>query len=123
MNTVCTTTKFTCQMPGGDRRRIEADFSGGTITSDAGILLVDQANRVTGMTDRLAQCFEDTRAQHLVVHDVATLVGQRVFGLALGYEDLNDHDTLRHDQALGATLGQLEPGRAETARHWRARAP
>ena len=112
MNTVCTTTKFTCQMPGGDRRRIEADFSGGTITSDAGILLVDQANRVTGMTDRLAQCFEDTRAQHLVVHDVATLVGQRVFGLALGYEDLNDHDTLRHDQALGATLGQLEPGRA-----------
>ena len=102
-------------MPGGDRRRIEADFSGGTITSDAGILLVDQANRVTGMTDRLAQCFEDTRAQHLVVHDVATLVGQRVFGLALGYEDLNDHDTLRHDQALGATLGQLEPGRADCA--------
>ena len=115
MNTVCNTTKFTCQMPGGDRRRIEADFSGGTITSDAGILLVDQANRVTGMTDRLAQCFEDTRAQHLVVHDVATLVGQRVFGLALGYEDLNDHDTLRHDQALGATLGQLEPGRADCA--------
>ena len=72
------------------------------------------------MTDRLAQCFEDTRAQHLVVHDVATLVGQRVFGLALGYEDLNDHDTLRHDQALGATLGQLEAGlscrRAKTAR-------
>ena len=115
MNTHCNSGKFTCQMPGGGRRRIDLDFSGGTITSNAGVSLLDQANRRSGLISRLARCFVDTRKQHLVVHDVKTLIGQRIFGIAMGYEDLNDHDTLRHDPAIGVTLDQIEPGRSDCA--------
>ena len=67
------------------------------------------------MISRLARCFVDTRKPHLVVHDVKTLIGQRIFGIAMGYEDLNDHDTLRHDPAIGVTLDQIEPGRSDCA--------
>ena len=79
-------------------RLVSASFDGGALTSDAGGLLLGAADRTIDVVRRLAGCFRDARDPRLVEHAVATLVGQRVFGLALGYEDLNDHDELRHDR-------------------------
>ena len=73
-----------------DRRAVVAGFDGGAITSDAGALLLGATDRAIGLVDRFAGCFIDRRRPELVEHRVATLVGQRVFGIALGYEDLND---------------------------------
>ena len=95
-----------------------ADFGGGEITSDAGSLLLGATDKAIGLVDRFAACFSDGRAPERMVHEVATLVGQRVFAIALGYEDVIDHDDLRHDPALGAALGRLEarrPGLAPLA--------
>ena len=78
-----------------------ADFDGGAITSNAGGLLLGATDRAIGLVERFAACFTDGRSAERVVHEVATLVGQRVFGIALGYEDLIDHDRLRHDPVLG----------------------
>ena len=96
-------------------RRVEASFDGGAITSDAGGLLLGSTDRAIGLLDRLAQCFKDHRNAELIEHRVRTLVGQRVLGLALGYEDLNDHDHLRHDPLLGVLLGKLEAKRSDCA--------
>ena len=96
-------------------RDVVADFGGGAMTSDAGALLLGATDRAIGLVDRFAACFSDGRAAGRVVHDVSTLVGQRVFGIALGYEDLIDHDTLRHDPVLGVVLGRLEARRAGCA--------
>jgi hypothetical protein len=96
-------------------RRVEASFDGGSITSDAGALLLGSTDRAIGLIDRLAQCFKDHRHAELIEHRVRTLVGQRVIGLALGYEDLNDHDHLRHDPLLGVLLGKLEAKRSDCA--------
>jgi len=74
------------------RREVVGSFDGGSITSDAGALLLRQTDRAIGLTRRLAACFHDHRSQELVEHSVETLVGQRVLGNALGYEDINDHD-------------------------------
>ena len=98
-----------------DGRDVVADFGGGVMTSDAGALLLGATDRAIGLVDRFAACFSDGRAAARVVHDVATLVGQRVFGIALGYEDLIDHDALRHDPVLGVVLGRLEARRAGCA--------
>ena len=98
-----------------DSRAVVADFGGGVMTSDAGALLLGATDRAIGLVDRFATCFTDGREASRVVHDVATLVGQRVFGIALGYEDLIDHDELRHDPALGVVLGRLEARRAGCA--------
>ena len=84
-----------------DGRAVVADFDGGAITSDAGALLLGATDRAIGLVERFAACFSDGRAAERVEHSVETLVGQRVFGLALGYEDLIDHDDLRHDPVLG----------------------
>ena len=81
------------------------------MASDAGALLLGATDRAIGLVDRFAACFSDGRAASLVVHEVATLVGQRVFGILLGYEDLIDHDALRHDPVLGVVLGHLETRR------------
>src|SRR5690606_26046076 len=91
-----------------DRRDVVADFEGGAISSDAGALLLGATDRAIGLTERFAGCFSDGRAADQVVHDLPTLVGQRVFALALGYEDLIDHDRLRHDPVLGTVLGKLD---------------
>jgi Transposase DDE domain group 1 len=96
-------------------RRVEASFDGGAMTSDAGGLLLGSADRAIGLIDRFAACFEDRRNAGLIEHKVRTLVGQRVFGLALGYEDLNDHDHLRHDPLLAVLLGKLEAKRSDCA--------
>ena len=101
-----------------DRRDLVADFGGGSITSDAGALLLGATDRAIGLVDRFAACFSDGRDPGRVAHELPTLVGQRVFAIALGYEDLVDHDDLRRDPALGAVLGRLEakrPGLAPLA--------
>ena len=96
-------------------RRVEAGFDGGTITSDAGALLLGATDRVVGLVGRLAGCFVDARRPDLIEHDVATLIGQRVFGIALGYEDLNDHEHLRHDPAMAVLAGKLAARRSDCA--------
>lgn len=109
MRTQCTAEQL--EFAGVGRRRVVAAFDGGTVSSDAGALLLGKADRAIGLIDRLAGCFRDERSVALVEHSVRTLVGQRVFGLALGYEDLNDHEHLRHDPVMGALLGKLEARR------------
>ena len=96
-------------------RVVVGGFDGGTITSDAGAVLLGAADRAVGLVSRFAECFVDRRNPVLVEHLVATLVGQRVFGLALGYEDLNDHDELRHDPVMAVLAGKLEARRKDCA--------
>jgi hypothetical protein len=96
-------------------RAVVAGFDGGTITSDAGTLLLSATDRAIGLVRRFAACFADQRAPEQVEHDLATLVGQRVFALALGYEDLVDHDSLRHDPVLAAAMGKLSARRTDCA--------
>jgi len=90
---------------------VEAAFDAGLVTSDAGALLLGATDRAIGMMGRFAACFHDDRQAERIEHEVVTLVGQRVFGIALGYEDLNDHDELRHDPLMAVLAGKL------TARH------
>jgi hypothetical protein len=87
-------------------RSVIAAFDGGWVTSDAGALLLSSTDKAIRLVDRFALCFRDGRNPALVEHSLASLIGQRVFGLALGYEDLNDHDELRRDPVLGAVLGK-----------------
>ena len=96
-------------------RAVVAGFDGGAITSDAGALLLGAADRAIGLIGRFAACFVDGRRVEYIEHRVATLVGQRVFGIALGYEDLNDHDELRHDPVMAVLAGKLEARRADCA--------
>ncbi len=97
------------------RRRVVAAFDGGRVSSDAGALLLQRTDQAIGLIDRLAWCFIDERDPSLIEHRVRTLIGQRVFGMALGYEDLNDHESLRHDPVFGALLGKLESRRSRCA--------
>jgi hypothetical protein len=94
---------------------VVAAFDGGAITSDAGALLLGETDRAIRLTARFAGCFTDARAPELVEHAVGTLVLQRVVGIALGYEDLNDHDELRHDPVLAVLAGKLAAKRADCA--------
>ena len=94
-------------------RDVVADFDGGEITSDAGALLLGRTDAVIGLVDRLAGCFKDARDADLIEHSVRTLVLQRVVGIALGYEDLNDHDELRYDPVLAVLAGKLEARRKD----------
>jgi hypothetical protein len=96
-------------------REVVAAFDGGTMTSDAGALLLGAADQVIGLTRRFAVCFHDARNPAFIEHEVATLVGQRIVGIALGYEDLIDHDQLRHDPVLSVLAGKLEARRSDCA--------
>ncbi len=96
-------------------RPVEAAFDGGLVTSDAGALLLGATDRAIGMMGRFAACFHDERRAELIEHEVVTLVGQRVFGIALGYEDLNDHDELRHDPLMAVLAGKLTAHREDCA--------
>src|SRR5208283_1633943 len=96
-------------------RAVVAAFDGGTMTSEAGAMLLGATDRQIRMIERFAGCFTDYRAADLVVHEVAGLVGQRVFGIALGYEDLVDHDQLRHDPVMAVLGGKLEARRPDCA--------
>jgi Transposase DDE domain group 1 len=95
--------------------KVVAAFDGGTMTSDAGALLLGAADRAIGMVDRLARCFADARSPQLIEHEVGTLIGQRVFAIALGYEDLIDHDVLRHDPVMALLAGKLAARRRDCA--------
>jgi Transposase DDE domain group 1 len=103
------------EFPEADGRRVVAAFDGGAITSDAGALLLGEADRAIRLIDRFAGCFNDLRVPELVEHEVSTLVMQRVFGIALGYEDLNDHDQLRHDPVMAVLADKLEARREDCA--------
>ena len=96
-------------------RPVVASFDGGAITSDAGALLLGATDRVLGLTRRLAACFKDSRDPAYTEHAVETLVMQRVVGIALGYEDLNDHDQLRHDPVLATLASKLTASRSDCA--------
>jgi len=96
-------------------RRVEAAFDAGLATSDAGALLLGATDKAIGLIDRFAGCFVDHREPSLIEHEVRTLVGQRVVGIALGYEDLEDHDTLRFDPAMATLAGKLEAKRRDCA--------
>ena len=113
MPTECIPELF--EFPRVEHRAVVADFNGGRITSDAGALLLGQTNRALNLTHRLADCFTDARSPTLVEHAVETLLLQRITGIALGYEDLCDHDTLRHDPVLAVLAGKLEAKRKARA--------
>jgi len=98
-----------------ETRKVVAAFDGGAVTSDAGGLLLGAADRAIGLVDRFTTCFRDRRRPELIEHEVRTLVGQRVFGLAMGYEDLNDHDHLRHDPIMAILAGKLAARRSDCA--------
>jgi len=107
MTTECSQTTFPFQPLG--RRDVVARFDGGRITSDAGGLLLREAERITGIIRQFAACFCDHRDPKLIEHTVEELITQRVYGLCLGYEDLNDHDQLRHDPLLAVMVGKEDP--------------
>jgi DDE family transposase len=96
-------------------RKVVAGFDGGTMTSEAGAMLLGATDKQIRLVERFAGCFTDYRAADLVEHTVSGLVGQRVFGIALGYEDLIDHDELRHDPVMAVLGGKLEAHRANCA--------
>src|SRR5271168_199488 len=107
METECIRPAFEFQPLGS--RQITARFDGGTITSDAGGLLLREVEAATGLLAKLATCFDDHRDPELIEHSVEALLKQRVFALALGYEDLNDHDQLRADPLLAVLVGKPDP--------------
>lgn len=90
-------------------RRVQADFSGGHLSSDGGALLLRQVDRCLGVSRGLAQCFHDARHPVFVDHSLEELLAQRLHGLALGYEDLNDHNSLRLDPLLAVAAGKRDP--------------
>jgi len=113
MPTECSRDLFGYEVVEG--RQVVAAFDGGQVTSDAGALLLGAANRALGLVRRLARCFTDGRAPELVEHTVETMLMQRICGIALGYEDLVDHDQLRHDPVLATLAGKLEARRKDCA--------
>ena len=98
MSTKCNQRSFEFQVLG--RRSVVGRFDGGKITSEAGGMLLREVEKRTGIVGGLARCFRDERKENWIEHSVEELVRQRVYALALGYEDLNDHDELREDFLL-----------------------
>ena len=96
-------------------RNVTAAFNGGATTSNAGALLLRETDRIIGLSRQTAACFTDGRRQDRIEHSVETLIAQRIHGIALGYEDLNDHDELRHDPVLGLLSRKLEARRRACA--------
>ena len=91
-------------LPAFKGRKVEVNFEGGDITSDGGILLLQQMDRKLGLTEKIAGRLCDPRDPSKVKHDQLSMVRQRLYGLALGYEDLNDHSALRRDSAFQTAL-------------------
>jgi Transposase DDE domain group 1 len=94
----------TIQLKGSHKKLIEVNFAGGDITSDGGVLLLRQADRKLNLTKSLSKILPDPRNQSLITHSWISMLKQRIFGIALGYEDLNDHETLRKDPAIQAAV-------------------
>jgi hypothetical protein len=89
-------------------RKVVGDFEGGTLTSDAGGLLLREVDLAFGIIDGFSECFTDYRDQELIEHPLRQLAAQRIFGLCLGYEDVNDHEQLRYDPAIAALCGRFD---------------
>jgi hypothetical protein len=120
METQCSSTSL--DFPRLGRREIRADFDGGAITSDGGALLLRKTEQLTAIVRQFAACFTDHRNPDLIEHTLEALIAQRVYGLALGYEDLNDHDDLRRDPLLAAVVGKEDPtGRTRQRRRDRGK--
>lgn len=100
-------------------KEIVADFEGGQITSDGGGLLLREVDRRYGLTEALARCLDDPRDPDRLTHELTTLVRQRLFSIALGYEDTNDAATLRRDPALKAMSGRLPESNDDLASQFR----
>jgi len=96
------------EFPSVKRRKVEADFTGGDITSNGGIALLAQVDKQMGLTQAVARAIGDTRRRASCDHSLLELLQQRIYGLALGYEDLNDHGELRHDLALQTATSRVE---------------
>ena len=107
MRTECKQVRFEFHQL--SQRKVKARFDGGKITSDAGVLLLREVERGTGLIAGLAECFRDHRDARLIEHTVEELLGQRIYGLCLGYEDLNDHDQLRTDPMLAVAVNKADP--------------
>lgn len=107
METQCTPTQLEFHPLG--RREVIGKFDGGNITSDAGGLLLRETEKKTAIISGFAECFEDLRNPKAIEHTVTELVAQRIYGLALGYEDLNDHDDLRRDPLFAVLVGKEDP--------------
>ena len=107
METECITEQMEFQHLG--RRGVIGRFDGGKISSDAGGVLLREVEKRTGTMERLSSCFRDYRNEDRIEHSVESLLKQRVFGIALGYEDLNDHDSLRHDVVMGLLSEKQDP--------------
>jgi len=107
MTTDCNPQQLEFQ--GVGRRSVVARFDGGRLSSDGGVLLLGEVERRRGLLRRFAACFQDHRTAALVEHSVEELVSQRVLGLALAYEDLNDHEELRSDPLLATVVGKVDP--------------
>ena len=90
------------------KKKIQADFNGGRLTSDGGVLLLREADKRLGLIDAIADCLQDPRHPSLIKHSQREMLAQRVYSIALGYEDLNDHTTLRHDPALQVATERIE---------------
>ena len=104
MPTHCTTI----ELPDNGRRKVVASFDGGRMSSDGGAVILRAADRALKLTARMAACFSDHRNPTRCEHSLQDLIAQRLYGLALGYEDVNDHDTLRDDSLLALALGSAD---------------
>jgi hypothetical protein len=102
--TECNQSRFGFEALGS--REIVAQFDGGTISSDGGALLLRQTDKRLNLLPRLSECFLDSRKQEQVEHSISEMLAQRIYGLALGYEDLNDHEQLRKDPLFGVLAGR-----------------
>ena len=114
MKTQCTTEQMEFHHLGS--RAVIGRFDGGKISSDAGGVLLREVEKRTDILERLAGCFRDYRNEERIEHTVASLIRQRVYGMALGYEDLNDHDSLRHDVVMGLLSEKHDPSGRDRVR-------
>jgi len=116
MKTHCNQKTFEFQTE--NSRKIVAHFNGGNISSDSGGLLLRQVEQITDIIRQFAGCFTDYREPDLTEHTIEELIAQRIYVLALGYEDLNDHDELRNDPLLAVMVGKKDPtGLLMSGRH------
>jgi hypothetical protein len=107
METECTAKQI--EFKGLGKRKVVCDFSGGDVSSDAGGLLLREVDYSQKIVEQFASCFKDYRKPELIEHSVLELISQRVYGLCLGYEDLNDHDRLRTDPLLATLINKVDP--------------
>lgn len=106
MDTHC--NEFQMEFQGLGSRKVQADFDGGEVSSDGGLLLLREIDQRLNIIAKLAQCFTDYRDPELIEHSLDELLRQRIYGIALGYEDLNDHDDLSRDILLAASVGKKD---------------